>query len=68
MKEGLDIHTEQRVAVKVVSRVSLKSVENGTIIVKREVSLLRYLSPKYHTPGLLSLLLLFIIIYFMYVL
>jgi hypothetical protein len=42
VKEGLEIHTEQRVAVKIVSKVSLKTVENGAIIVKREVSLLRY--------------------------
>lgn len=43
VKEALDIRTQERVAVKVIAKSTLKSIENGELLVKREVSILRTL-------------------------
>jgi serine/threonine-protein kinase 11 len=40
VKEGLDVTSKQIVAIKVVAQATLKNIENGELLVKREVSIL----------------------------
>lgn len=42
MKEGIQLQTRRLVAVKIFSRRRLDEIEDGELIVQREVSLMRY--------------------------
>jgi len=44
VKEGVNTNTKSLVAIKIFSRVRLRSIENGEIMVQREVSLMRGLN------------------------
>jgi len=50
VKEGIDIRSKTLIAIKIYSRVKLRSLENGEVMVQREVSLMRSL----HHPNIVN--------------